>query len=301
MKSVLVFGGTGFLGSSLVRTLLLAKVKVIVFYRKDFGFLDGVKDENLLFIDSLKSGILKQYKIKTFFHLASKQPSNNPSYDDFYDSNVQLTLDIIKLAKELEIEQFIFASTITVFSKSHKSNIIDQDACPNPTNHYALTKYIAEKIVEIEFASSNVKTSIVRLPSIFGLNSRGGIVETLYKLALENSDIELYSKGERFRNLIYVESAVEALINLYKNSENLKKHEIFMVGSRDSLPLKDIAKMLIELTNSNSSILPVDKFPPSDFDAFIDISKAVEELDFKALSIEEGLKKYVEDMKNESL
>jgi len=300
MKSVLVFGGIGFLGSSLVKSLLLAKVKVIVFYRKDFGFLDRVRDENLLFINSLESESLKQHKIKTLFHLASKQPANNPSYSDFYDSNVQLTLNVIELAKKLDIEQFIFASTITVFSKSQKSNTITQDSCVNPTNHYSLTKYIAEKIVEIEFASSNVKTHIVRFPSIFGLNSRGGIVETLYKLALKNSDIELYSKGERFRNLIYVESAVEALINVYKNSENLNKHEIFMVGSRDSLALKDITQKLIELTGSNSTIVPVDKFPPSDFDAFIDISKAVEELDFKALSIEEGLKKYVEDMKNES-
>lgn len=300
MKSVLIFGGTGFLGNFLVKSLLSKKVKVIVFYRKNFGFLDKIIDDNLIFIDSLESKSIEQYNIKTIFHLASKQPSNNPSYNDFYDVNVQFTIDIINLAKKLNIEQFIFASTISIYSKPKNSDVITESSCHNPQNYYSLTKYMAEKIVEIEFSSFDVQTSIVRFPSIFGLNSRGGIVETLYTLALNNWDIELYSNGEKFRNLIYIDSAVEILKRIYENSEHLEKHEIFMVGSKDSLKLKHITEELIKLTNSNSTIVPIEKFPPSDFDAFIDISKSVKELDFKPISIKEGLKKYVEDMKNEN-
>jgi nucleoside-diphosphate-sugar epimerase len=49
------------------------------------------------------------------------------------------------------------------------------------------------------------------------------------------------------------------------------------------------------------SIDLVDKFPPSDFDVIIDTTKAQKLLNFKPLKIEDGLKKYIEDMKNEKI
>ncbi len=74
-----------------------------------------------------------------------------------------------------------------------------------------------------------------------------------------------------------------------------------MAGSSNSLKLIDVAKEIIKLTNSNSKIVLVDKFPPSDFDVIIDITKAQKLLNFKPLKIEDGLKKYIEVMKNEKI
>lgn len=301
MKAVLVFGGTGFLGSNFVKYLLAQNLNVIVYKHKNLRCLSNVINDNLVIIDSFDEKLSSAYQVETIFHLASKQTSGNHTYNEFYKGNVELTKRIIDFGKKLSTKQFVYVSTTTVFSQDDNSFFLSESICPNPKNYYGLTKYIAERLVEIELEKTNIKTSIVRFPSIFGINSGGGIVETFYTSAKESKPIEVYSNGQRFRNLIYVDSAVEILYLLYKNRENLGQNEIFMAGSEDSLKLLEIAKLIANLTDSKSKIIPVDKFPPSDFDVKIDTSKAKNLLGFKPLSIEDGLKRYVEDMNNENL
>lgn len=301
MKAVLVFGGTGFLGSNLVKYLLAQNLKVIVYKHNSLGYLSSIVNDKLIFIDSFDEKLSQLYNIDTIYHLASKVFSKEPTYENFYQTNVDLTIKILDFTKCLGISQFIYISTGSIFSKKINNSIFDESTCPNPKNYYGLTKYIAERLVEIELEKTNIKTSIVRFPSIFGINSGGGIVETFYTSAKESKPIEVYSNGQRLRNLIYVDSAVEILYLLYKNRENLGQNEIFMAGSEDSLKLLEIAKLIANLTDSRSKIIPVDKFPPSDFDVKIDTSKAKNLLGFKPLSIEDGLKRYVEDMNNENL
>jgi len=301
MKTVLVFGGTGFLGHVLVQYLLSKNLKVIVYKHKSYGYLSETKDDNLIFIDSFDSEVLLNNVVDVVYHLASRQTLGNPTYIEFYQNNVELTKRIIDLIKNLNITHFIYVSTTTVFSKKDNDNILNEKTCPNPKNHYGLTKYIAEKLVEMELEKTNVKTSIIRFPSIFGVNSGGGIVETFYTLAKENKPIEVFSNGQRLRNLIYVNSAVEILYLVYKNRENLAQNEIFMAGSEDSLTLVEIAKLVIDFIKSSSVVILVDKFTPSDFDVIIDTTKAQKMLSFKPLKIEDGLRKYIKDMENENL
>ena len=300
-KAILVFGGSGFLGSNLVKFLLSKNLTVIVYKHKSLGYLSTTVSDNLIFIDSYDKNLLQLYEIDTIYHFASKVFSTTATYEDFYQTNVSLTKRIIDFVKHLEITQFIYMSTCSVFSKKNSTGIFDENTCPTPKSYYALTKYIAERLVEIELEKTNIKTCIVRFPSIFGPNSGGGIVKTFYTLAEDNQPIEVYSNGQRLRNLLHVNSAVEMLYLLYKNKEKLAKYEIFMAGSENSLKLLEIGKLLVNLIDSNSEVVPVDKFPPSDFDVKIDTSKAKKILGFKSLSIEDGLKRYVKDIDNENL
>ncbi|MDD3324216.1 MAG: NAD(P)-dependent oxidoreductase [Sulfurospirillaceae bacterium] len=301
MKVVLVFGATGFLGSNLIRYLLSKNLKVVVYKHINLDNILNLGSDDLIIIDSFDENLSQVYQIDTIYHLASKVFSEFPEYKDFYETNVELTRKIINYAKFLKINQFVYISTGSIFSRKDPASVFDETTCPNPKNYYGLTKYIAEKLVEIEFEKTDIKTCIVRFPSIFGVNSRGGIVETFYTLAKENKPIEVYSNGQKLRNLIYVESAAEMLYLLYKNQENLSKNEIFMAGSEDSLKLIDVARLVVSLTNSGSVVVPVDKFPPSDFDVMIDTTKAQKILGFQPLKIQFGLKRYIKDMENENI
>lgn len=299
--AVLVIGGSGFVGSNLVKYLLSKNLKVFVYIHKDFGFLDRFEHFNLKYIKNFDRLFVEKDLIDCVYHCASKIKSINQVFEDFYESNVKLTLDIIYLARKINFKQFIYVSTSSIFSKVTNGTLFNEKVIPNPSSYYGLTKYISEKILYTEFKETDTQVSIVRFPSIFGKNDSEGIVKLFYNKAMNNKNIELYSRGEKYRNLIYMDSVVEILYKIYENMRNLSKYEIFMAGSSNSLKLIDIANEIIELTNSSSKILLIDKSPPSDFDVFMDTTKAQKLLGFEPLSIEEGLKKYVEVMKNEKI
>lgn len=297
MKAVLVFGGSGFVGSGLVKYLISKNLKVIVYIHNNLGFLEGFEDTNLKYIRNFDELFFEKIQIDTIYHAGSKQPSGVQTYEEFYKSNVELTLEVIDLAKKLGIKQFIYLSTGSIFSKSEE--IFNENTAPNPSTYYGLTKYVSEKLLHIEFDKLDIQVSIIRFPSIFGKNESGGIVKLFYDKAKKSEDIELYSRGEKYRNLIYVDSVLDILYKVFENMKKLSKYEIFMAGSSNSLKLFEVANGIIKLTNSSSKIVLVDKVSPSDFDVIIDTTKAQKLLGFKPLSIEEGLKKYVEDKKNE--
>jgi|JYMV01.1.fsa_nt_gi nucleoside-diphosphate-sugar epimerase len=299
MSAILVFGGTGFIGSALVKSLLSKNLIVLVFRHRNKGFLCKVKNDNLVYFESFDDPILRKYNIDSLYHLASKLPDIKPAYNDFYDANVTLTLKIVNLSKKLNIKQFIYSSTGSLFTEPSKPTIFNEDTPPNPLNYYGLTKYISERLLAIEFKDCNTQVSIVRFPSIFGKNDSTGIVNLFFDLAVNGLDIEVFSNGVKYRSLIYIDSAIDVLYKIYKCRGQLSKYEIFSVGSSDSATILNIAETIVGLVNSDSKIIPVDKFSPSDFDVHIDVSKAKKLLGFKPISIESGLKKYVEERKHE--
>jgi UDP-glucose 4-epimerase len=294
-QAILVFGGTGFIGSALVKILLSKKITVLVFRHKSTGFLSEIENRSLVFFDSFEDEVLRKYEILTAYHLASQQTAGKSLYNDFHNGNVTPTVKIVELLKNIPIRHLVYVSTTSVFFKSEYCLPMSEGTTPNPTNYYGLTKYISERILAIECKEIDVKISIVRLPSVFGVNSGGGLIETLYQESIRDKDIEVFSNGQRFRNIMHVDSVVELLYLFMKSYEKLEKFEIFMGGSKDSEKLINIAKKIVILTNSNSKIIPIDRSPPLDIDVCVDISKAKKVLGFKPMSIEDGLKKYIEE------
>ena len=301
IPAILIFGGTGFIGSALVKSLLSQNLIVLVFKHKNTGFLCKVKNDNLVYFESFDNPILKQYNINSLYHLASRLPGKNPTYNDFYDANVILTLEIINLSKKLNIKQFIYSSTGSLFTELDKPIVFNENTPPNPLNYYGLTKYISERLLAIEFKGCNTQVSIVRFPSIFGKNDSTGIVNLFFDLAINGLDIEVFGNGEKYRNLIYIDSVTDVLYKIYESRSRLSKYELFSVGSSNSATILNIAEMVVSLVNSDSKIILIDKFLPSDFDVYIGTLKAQELLGFKPASMESGLKKYVEERKRKKV
>lgn len=298
---VLVTGATGFLGSAVVERLLFEGYDVVGAGRKPKGFLSEVAlahpNFSLVRLDLTDDAALEKLDpAESILHLASQlQTSKNVKFTDFLSANVLATYKLLRLAEQMNVHKFIYPSTGSIFSKKPDGAVVSEQSCPCPASHYGLTKYMGERLVEIELRGSRVKRIVVRYPSIFGKNHLGGIVHTFYTLARQNLPIEVYSKGERYRNLLYVDDAVEILVRLLRFNQP-DSFEIFCAGSQDSQTMLTIATMVRDMLRSKSEIIPVDKFPPSDWDVFIDTSKLENVTGFTPLSIESGIKQYLKEM-----
>lgn len=306
LNRFLVTGATGFLGSALVEKLLNENYKVIGMDIKEKGFLSNKVFSNKNFIFFKKnlnnnfSKFLRGFKIDGIFHLASQQPTfNNLSYIDYYRGNVKTTLNVINFIKSKKIKFVIYASSVSIFGISSKERFIDEDTPFFPLDYYSLTKYTAERLLEIGLKYTKTKVIIVRFASMFGKNHLGGIVHTYYQLAKNGKDIKVYNWGERFRNLLYIQDAGDILIKIVENFNLLNKFEIFVAGSKNSLKTIEIAQKTKELLRSNSKIIPVDKVTTANQDVFINISKSKKMLNFNPMRIEDGLKFFLKEINNE--
>jgi nucleoside-diphosphate-sugar epimerase len=300
MEMFLVTGATGFLGTHLVKRLLEKNYRVIGISRKR-GSVE-LQDEifakkNFVFYKAdLKKpfNLPQKIRIDGIFHLASQlNYSKNVEFTDYYDSNVTTTRHVIEFAKRNDVKCIVYTSTCSVFGKQPKEKYINENTITIPTTYYGVTKYLAERLLDIETGPTPIQTVVCRYTSIFGRNNVYGIVYTLHKLAQQNKDIELFCNGERCWNLLHVSDAVDVLLKIMTKRDQFKKYDELIVGGMESISSLELAKKIGALGNSSSRIIPVNRRSPSDWDVFIDITKARTILNFQPMTISEGLRQYI--------
>lgn len=299
-------GVTGFLGSALAEKLLKERYEVFGIGRKETGFLSDFSlnhpNFRLLKLDlaECENTNIEQFKIDAVVHLASQQPSaSDLVWDDYVKGNVDTTRRLLQDISGSPVRQFIYASTTSVIGRPQRGGEISELSAPSPMGYYGLSKYVAERLVEIDLSSSAAKGVVIRFPSIFGRNHRGGIVHTYYTLAREDKPIEVYGRGERYRNLLYVDDAVRIIMKSLESNDHLSAYELFTAGSSNSKKMLEIATCIKNALQSQSPIVPVGESLPNDGDIVIDISKIREKLGVVPMTIEEGLSKYLEEMNRE--
>lgn len=302
MKTFLVTGVTGFLGSALAERLLNEGYRVIGIARQERGLLSDavVQSEYFTFIKadlSKELPLQSDYYIDGMFHLAAQMPSvAHPSYKDFYDGNVETTLRLLEFARVCTPKFFVHSSTMSVFGAPPTARNLNETSIPTPTSYYGLTKYLAERLTEIMLRDTSTKAVVMRFPILFGKNYDSGMIYSYLQSAKEGKDIEVYGRGERYRSLLYVDDAVDALVRISGVADKLGQFEIVPLGSQ-SMTMRNIAERIKELTHSSSKIVLIDRVSPTDWDVFVDNARAQELLRFLSMTIDEGLKKYVEEMK----
>jgi len=303
MSTVLVTGASGFLGSALIPALLSDGLQVIGIDRNKGGFLDRKTLDHKRFrfisfdITRDFSKVLSGANIHTICHLASLQPGRpGISYQDFYAGNVKTTENVVTYAKNASVRAIVYTSTISLMRPAGAKKCLDENSPVEPDNYYTLTKYIAEKTLQIGLAGSKSALIVLRFPSLFGKNHLGGLIYTYYDLAKKGADISLFHQGRPRRNLLYVSDAVDSLRKALSLHERPEKMSVFVIGSRDSISTFTIARKMKKLIYSPSRIVLAGKVPGKKFDICIDISKAKRLLDFHPMSVNVGLQCFIKEL-----
>lgn len=302
---LLVTGALGFIGSSLTESLLHRGDHVQAISRSNNGFLrtNLLQHENL----SLKNIDLGKEELisidgdyDALINLVSQQPNReHVDWKDYYSSNVEAAKSICLFAKDRGIKQVISISTTSVYPISKDERLTEVSRL-QPSNIYGYSKALGEDVIKRFSISSgsDIQFTIIRFPSVFGKNHLGGIVHTIFNLAQQSSDIEIYDNGDKYRNLLYISDAVNIIRESIDKKKDLNNFEVFLAGSHDSIKMIDIVKKIVKRTNSTSKIIPVSK-SSNNGNIFLDLKKLNTVLGYYTMTIEEGIDLYVKAMTDE--
>ena len=285
-KNVLVTGGSGFIGSHVVDALVKKKYKVTVFdinrpKRKDVKFIKG----NIL-NKSIVTSALKNINI--IFHLAAASDITQVKKIPLktVKTNILGTTYLLEGARNANIDKFIFASSIYSYGTAG--------------NLYTTSKISSEQIIKNYNLIYGQKFVILRYATAYGPRNREvDAVSIFLKRALKNSNLIIHGNGKQKRNYIYTDDlGLGSLFALKKKATN----KIVTLVPKRSIKIIDLAKMIIRITNSKSKIILNKKKKRFDDFSSIFSYKNISEKNLiiwrPKLTLESGLKKFIESRKN---
>ncbi len=290
MKSILVTGGCGFIGSNFIRYLLSSRHYQIINLDKltYAGNLENLKDiasnHNYKFVrgditnSELVDKITKTSQIIINFAAASHVDRSILKPDDFIKTNFCGVHILLEAARKNRIERFIQISSDEVYGSSHKG-YFSEKANLNPSSPYSASKAAADLLVKSYQVTYGLNINIVRMSNNFGpYQYPEKLIPLLITNALENRKIPLYAKGLNRRDWLFVLDSCRAI---HLVLEKGKTGEIYNIcGGNEITNLELIEKILNYMNKPLSLIQPVKDRPGHDFRYAITCAK-IKQLGFK--------------------
>lgn len=303
-KRILVTGGAGFIGSHLCEKLLNYGNDVVCLDNFFTGSKDNIR--HLLSNDHfelIRHDITQEYsaEVDEIYNLAC--PASPPHYQ--YDAIKTIKTSVIGVTNMLELAMqsnatILQASTSEIYGdpivhpqvESYWGNVnpIGLRSC------YDEGKRCAETLMMDYHRQNNVDIRIVRIFNTYGPNmdiGDGRVVSNFIVQALRNEDITIYGDGSQTRSFCFVSDLIDGLIRMMNNKQ--KFIGPVNLGNPSERTILDLAKLIINLTNSNSKIVykPLPSDDPTQRKP--DITLAEKELGWiPKVGIEEGLKQTIE-------
>jgi nucleoside-diphosphate-sugar epimerase len=301
LSNILVTGGAGYIGSTLVPDLLSKKHKVTVidnFMYDQTSLATSVRDRNLeiIFGDVRDESLMKKLISKADIIIPLAAIVGAPACDKDPVTAQSINKDsILWLLKQLsKSQQIIMPTTNSAYGSGDKNNFCDENSPLNPLSLYARDKVVVEKsLLEHENSTS------FRLATVFGISPRMrlDLLVNNFTLRAITDGFVIVFEGHFKRNYIHILDVVQAF-NLAIEKKDQFKGEIFNVG----LSQANISK--IELCQEIKKIVPDFLFLEAplgkdpDQRNYIVSNKKIEALGFSpAVSLQEGLNELVKGLK----
>lgn len=253
---ILVTGGCGYVGSSLVPSLLKHGYNIRVVDTQWFG--RNLPEHNNLEVVKKDTREIKMQDldgISKIIHLANI--ANDPAVDLdqvlSWEVNVLATHNLIDLAtRQGNINQFIFASSGSVYGVKDEKNVTE-DLQLVPISAYNKTKMVAERVIESYCASMKVHS--VRPATVCGMSKRMRLdvaVNILTFQALEKGEISVFG-GDQVRPNIHIEDMVAVYHHFLQNCDVLDSGA-YNAGF-ENISIMDIARMVQEIIPCEIKVL----------------------------------------------
>lgn len=295
-------GGAGFIGSNLVDELLILGNDVIVVDDLSNGSIENLNKakqfksfkfyKGKIQDPSLMKEIMSEVEI--VFHQAAIGSVQKSIEDPLntHETNVNGTLNLLDIARERDIERFVFASSSSVYGttptlpKTESMRLL-------PISPYGSSKLIGEAYAYSFFKVYGLKTVSIRYFNVFGPRQSdspySGVIPIWLSRIKNNLPPIIYGDGTQSRDFTYVKDVIDQ--NVLAALKPASIGEIFNSGTGRRTTILNLAKIMLDL--KGSSLQPVFKEPRSGDvkHSLADITKAIKKLDYAPkYTLESGLK-----------
>jgi dTDP-glucose 4,6-dehydratase len=263
MKTIIVTGGLGFIGSNLIELLLKKNFYVInldkIGYSSNFyNTKKFSKNKNYKFIkcdiaNKKVKNILFKYKPVCIFNLAAETHVDR-SIDDpqnFIKSNIVGVYNLLESFKKFSTQYkktlLIHISTDEVYGDVLKGR--SNEKYPyRPSSPYAASKASSDHLVYSYIRTYKVPAIVTNCSNNYGPKQHPEklIPKLIYNI-LNNKNLPIYGKGKNSREWIYVMDHCEALFKIFEKG---KKGEFYNIGSNKNLNNIEICKALLEIAKN---------------------------------------------------
>ncbi len=263
----LITGGAGFIGSHLAEKLITRGDQVLILDNLSTGSLDnisGIKDKiKIEQCSILEKAVIDKLVSESDFvvHLAAALGVFNIVNKalESLKTNVQGS-EIVLEACDKYNKPVLVASTSEIYGKNDKVplNEVDDRIIGHPLKSrwsYSEAKAVDESLAYFYYLENKLPIRIVRFFNTVGprqLGHYGMVVPRFVSAALKNEPLSVYGSGDQIRCFCHIDDAVRALL-LVMDSENAVG-EVFNVGNNQQTSIMELAKKVIELTGSSSTI-----------------------------------------------
>jgi UDP-glucuronate 4-epimerase len=312
MRHILITGGAGFIGSHLVDRLLTEgewRVTVV----DDFNnFYDPtIKRENvrahlrnsayeLHEVDIRDRLTLKEVtagkRFDCIVHLAARA-GVRPSLTQpllYSETNINGTLNLLELAREHNVKQFVFGSSSSVYGANAKVPFSEDDPAFHPISPYAATKGAGELLCHTYSHLYDMRCVCLRFFTVYGARQRPDLaIHKFARLISEGKPIPVFGDGTTRRDYTYIDDIVGGVRAAIDYAES--NYEVINLGESRTVELRELISLL-EKELDQHAVIDWQPLQPGDVpQTFADITKAKRLLSYNPQTqIEEGIHHFVD-------
>ena len=272
----LVTGGAGFIGSYLTERLLLRKNQVVVLDNLSTGRYQNIqhleKNSDLQFVegDILDESLMDKLieRVDVVFHLAAavgvELIIKNPLGSMI--TNIKGSEVILEIAHRYR-KKVLLTSSSEIYGKNTNGPLKEDDdrILGSPLKSrwsYSTSKAVDEILAYVYWKEKGVPAVIVRLFNTVGPRQTGAygmVIPRFGAQALKDEPLTIYGDGKQSRCFLHVKDAVKGIMNLAEQPKAVGL--AFNIGSQEEITIEELAKKIIELSNSKSKLIyiPYDK------------------------------------------
>lgn len=302
----LVTGGAGFIGSHVAQDLLARDDTVVVLDNFNDYYdpqikrdnIKRIQHENLTVVEgdfrdsALVNKIFADYGITHVAHLGARanvRASMNqvPLY---MDVNVTGTMNLLEASKVHEIQQFVFASTSSVYGKTEILPFVESDTADRPLAAYPASKRAAEILAYSYNHLHDMNVTCLRFFNVYGPAGRPDMMPMKLMHATQSGQqMTLFNGGDISRDWTYIDDTVDGVIAALDTSLG---YEVINLGVGNPIKLTDFVEIIEEVSGTEINKIAVET-PPSDPPiTFCNNQKARDLLGFDPqISVQDGLYK----------